>query len=250
MRVDLNGDLGERDTRATDAALMDILTSANVACGFHAGSPTVMRATVAMARDHRVAIGAHPSFDDREGFGRRAITASALEVEALVGYQVGALAGVAAQEGARLSHVKPHGALYNLAARDRALADAIARAVRAIDSTLVLVGLSGSELVRAGQDAGLRTASEVFADRAYLGDGSLAPRDDPGAVMHDPADAAARAVAMVVDGTVIAVDGTRIAIDVETICVHGDTPGAVDIARAVRRALEHAGVTVASIGAV
>lgn len=248
MRVDLNGDVGESGTPGTDAALMAILTSANVACGFHAGSPAIMRATVAMARDHRVAIGAHPSFDDRAGFGRRAIAASALEVETLVAYQVGALAGIAAQEGARLSHVKPHGALYNMAARDRTLADAIVRAVRALDPMLVLVGLSGSELVRAGRDAGLRTASEAFADRAYLRDGSLAPRSDAGAVIHDATAAAARAVSMVVDRMVTAVDGTPVALDVDTIGIHGDTPGAVRIARQVRRALEEAGVTLARVG--
>ena len=249
MRIDLNADLGELGADARlDAAIMPALTSANIACGFHAGDAASMRATVVLARDHKVAIGAHPSFFDREGFGRREETTSPGAVESLVAYQVGALAAMAALEGARLRHVKPHGALYNMAARDRALASAIARAVRLIDPSLVLFGLSGSELIDAGREAGLSTASEVFADRAYLADGSLAPRTSAGAVMSDPTVVVQRAVAMVKERAVRAIDGTRVPLDVDTICVHGDTPGAAALALQIRHALEDAGVIVAAVG--
>jgi UPF0271 protein len=249
MRVDLNADLGEcQGGCGPDAAMMPAITSANIACGFHAGDAATMRATVALARDHKVAIGAHPSLADREGFGRRELPVTEREVENLVAYQVGALAGIAAAEGARVGHVKPHGALYNMAARDRALADAIARAVLAIDPSLVLFGLSGSHLVAAGRDAGLRTASEAFADRAYQNDGTLAPRATAGAVIGDPHVVATRAVSMVRTRAVRAIDGTTIPLDVDTICLHGDTPGAAMLALAVRRALEQAAIDVRSIG--
>ena len=251
MRIDLNADLGESDRGAEspDAGLMAAITSANIACGFHAGDPGTMRATVALAVEHGVAIGAHPSFADRDGFGRREIAASPSEVENLVAYQVGALAGIAAAAGARVRHVKPHGALYNMAARDRRLADAIVRAVLSVDRSLVLFGLSGSELVRAGQDAGVRTASEGFADRGYQRDGSLAPRGSAGAVIDDADAVAARAVAITRERAVIALDGTRVPLTLDTICLHGDTPGAVTIATRVRRALEDAGIAVLSITA-
>ena len=248
-RVDLNADLGESEAgTGPDAAMMPAITSANIACGFHAGDAAMMRAIVALARDHKVAIGAHPSLADREGFGRRELPVTGREVENLVAYQVGALAGIAAAEGARVGHVKPHGALYNMAARDRALADAIARAVLAIDPSLVLFGLSGSQLVAAGRDAGLRTASEVFADRGYQNDGALAPRGAAGAVIADPQVVATRAVSMVRMRAVQAIDGRTVSLDVETICLHGDTPGAAMRALAVRRALEQAGIDVRSIG--
>jgi UPF0271 protein len=174
VQIDLNADVGEGI--GDDEGVVALVSSANIACGFHAGNPLLMRRTVQLARSHNVAIGAHPGFDDPEGFGRRDMQLSAAELENLVAYQIGALAGVAAADGARLSHVKPHGALYNMAARDAAMAQAIARAVRAVDASLVLFGLSGSELVAAGDRAGLRVASEVFADRGYRPDGSLAPR--------------------------------------------------------------------------
>jgi UPF0271 protein len=249
LRVDLNADLGESTSgSAPDAALMTTITSANVACGLHAGGPALMRATVRLAREHAVAVGAHPSLDDRSGFGRRELAVIPLEVENLVAYQVGALAGIAAQEGVRLRHVKPHGALYNMAARDRALAEAIVRALLAIDRALVLVGLSGSHLLTAAREAGLRAAGEAFADRAYAPDGSLVPRRETGAVIDDPDVAAARAVAMVVDRVVLAADGTPVPLYADTICLHGDTPGAAAMAVAVRRALERAGVTVAPLG--
>jgi UPF0271 protein len=252
MRVDLNGDVGESFgaySLGHDPALVPHLTSVNIACGFHAGDPDVMRRTVALARRHSVAIGAHPSFPDLQGFGRRVMQLRADEVENLVLYQLGALAGVAAAEGAAVRHVKPHGALYNAAATDSMLADAIAGAVAKFDPSLILVGLSGSELIRAGRRAGLRTASEVFADRGYRADGALVPRGEPGAVFEDATAVAARAVAMVREGGVRTSDGQRVSLTAETVCIHGDTPGAPQIAEAVRAALETAGVRVMALSA-
>lgn len=247
MHVDLNGDVGESSASwpaGHDALLMPALTSASIACGFHAGNPSIMRHTVVLARAHGVAVGAHPSLPDVEGFGRREMPCSAAEVEDMVVYQVGALAAIAAHEGVRLSHVKPHGALYNMAARDASLADAIARAVAAVDPALVLFGLSGSHLITAARRAGLRAAAEVFADRAYRSDGSLVPRSEAGAVLHDDTAVVDRAVEMVTGGGVTAIDGTRVPLEVDTICVHGDTPGAAALARRVRAALVSAGVAV------
>jgi UPF0271 protein len=247
FRVDLNADVGESFgtyVLGQDPALMPSITSANVACGFHAGDPSVMRETVGLAARHGVAVGAHPGFPDLSGFGRRPMTLSAREVEDIVAYQVGALAGIAAACGLRLQHVKAHGALYNMAASDRQLADAIARALVAVDRSLVMVGLSGSALIAAGRDAGLATASEVFADRAYRADGTLVPRHLPGAVLGEEATVTARAVRMVRERAVTAEDGAIVALDVDTICVHGDTPGAAALARGVRAALEQAGVVV------
>ncbi|MGE0812224.1 MAG: LamB/YcsF family protein [Vicinamibacterales bacterium] len=250
MRIDLNSDLGEAFgpwPMGQDALLMPVISSANVACGVHAGDPGTMRATIRLARAHQVAVGAHPGFPDLQGFGRREMRMSPQEVEDLVLYQVGAIAGVARSEGVRLQHVKAHGALYNMACRDEALADAIARAVVAFDPALVLFGLPGSALVQAGLDAGLPVAAEAFADRAYLPDGSLAPRSLPGSVIHDVDAVVARAVEMVVDQSVVAMDGTRIHFEADTLCLHGDTPGAAALAAAVRRGLEDAGVTIATL---
>ena len=247
MRVDLNADVGESFgawSLGQDPALMSSITSANVACGFHAGDPGVMRATVALATEHGVAVGAHPGFPDLAGFGRRELQVSPRDVEDFVVYQVGALAGIAAAQGVRLQHVKPHGALFNMAVRDAALADAIARAVALIDKSMILFGLPGSELVAAGARAGLRTACEVFADRAYRSDGTLVPRSEEGAVIHDAAAVEQRVIAMVRDQAVQAIDGTRVPLTVDTICVHGDTPGAAELAARVRAALETAGVNV------
>ena len=250
--IDLNSDLGEsfgRWTLGNDAEVLASITSANVACGYHAGDPSVMRQTIRMAREAGVAVGAHPGFPDLAGFGRRAMAASPAEVEGFVLYQIGALAGIAAAEGVRLQHVKPHGALYNMAIRDRALADAIARAVAAFDRTLILFGLPGTELLRAGDAAGLRTAAEGFADRAYEPDGSLTPRTRAGAVLHD-ADAVVRqAVRMARDGVVRASDGSDIPMSVATICTHGDTPGSHVLTRQLRAGLEAAGIRVQSLGA-
>jgi 5-oxoprolinase (ATP-hydrolysing) subunit A len=249
-RVDLNADVGESFgpwTLGQDRALFPYITSANIACGFHAGDAGVMRATVELAREHGVAVGAHPGFPDLQGFGRREMRLSPREVEDLVVYQIGALAAVAAAQGVALRHVKVHGALYNMAAADRALADAVARATAAVDHALVLLGLPGSELIRAGEQVGLVTASEVFADRAYRSDGSLVPRRQAGALIEDEAAVSARAVAMVRAQAVVAQDGTCVPLKVDTICLHGDTPGAARLAARVREALRAAAIDVAPL---
>ena len=250
MRViDLNCDLGEAPgPSGIDASVMPAITSANIACGFHAGDPVIMARTVRLAQEAGVACGAHPGFADREGFGRREQPATADEVEAMVLYQIGALAAIASREGVRLRHVKAHGALYAMTAREAALAAAFARAVRAADASLVLIGPPGSAILRAASGAGLPSAAEGFADRSYERDGTLTPRSRPGAVIHDAGLAAARAVRMAVEGIVVASDGTAIEMEVDTICLHGDTPGAVDLARAVRTALERAGLSVRALG--
>lgn len=251
MRIDLNSDLGESFgpwPMGHDAALMASISSANVACGFHAGDPSAMRVTVMLAKANSVAVGAHPGFPDLVGFGRRELNATPQEVEDFVLYQVAALAGIAAAQGVRLQHVKPHGALYNMACRDRALADAIARAVAAIDKGLILFGLPQSELIRAGQEAGLPVAAEAFADRAYQPDGSLASRQKPGSVLHDEAVVVARAIRMVRERQVVAIDGSVIPLEADTLCLHGDTPGAADLARSVRKGLEAAGIAVRGLG--
>ncbi len=252
MRIDLNSDLGEsfgRWTLGDDAALMMSITSANVACGYHAGDPGVMRSTVSLARDAGVAVGAHPGFPDLAGFGRRNMAATPREVEDFVLYQIGALAGIAAAEGVRLRHVKPHGALYNMAIRDAALAGAIARGVAAFDRSLILFGLPGSELLDAGERAGLRVAAEGFADRAYDADGSLTPRTRPGSVIHEAHEVIARAVRMARDGVVRATNGVDIPMRVDTICTHGDTPGSHELTRQLRAGLEAAGVAVRALDA-
>ena len=248
MRIDLNCDLGEAagaDAIAHDRRLMDCVTSVNVACGAHAGDPDTMRATVRSARDAGVSVGAHPGFADREGFGRRDLDLRADQIENLMLAQLGALAAIARAEGMALAHVKPHGALYNMAGRDRRVADAIARAIAAFDPGLPLVALSGSVAVAAGRDAGLDVVPEIFADRAFDADGALVSRKRPGAVIHEPERMIARAVGMVRDGGVTAIDGTRIALSGETICIHGDTPGAVELAATLRKGLEAAGIDVA-----
>lgn len=250
MRIDLNSDLGESFgawTLGDDEALMQAISSANVACGYHAGDPTVMRRTVALARRHGVAVGAHPGFPDLAGFGRRELRCSPREIEDFVLYQVGALAAIAATEGLRLQHVKAHGALYNMACADEGMASAIARATAAVDPSLILFGLPGSALLDAGRRSGLRVAAEVFADRAYLSSGALVPRSRSGSVIHDHQEVASRAVRMVRERTVVAIDGTVVTLDADTICLHGDTPGAATLARTIRAALEEAGVAIASL---
>ena len=206
-----------------------------------------MRRTLELARNKGVAVGAHPGFPDLVGFGRREMKASAEEVYDLVLYQVAALAGMAQTLNLRLQHVKAHGALYNMACKDRALAEAIARAVAAFDRSLVLFGLPGSELLNAGAELGVRVAAEVFADRAYDPDGSLTPRSKPGSVIHDVGKVVERAVRMVTRKEVVAVDGSIVAVQADTICLHGDTAGAADLARAVRAGLEQGGVRVSRI---
>src|SRR6478672_8128660 len=248
--IDLNCDLGESFgayTIGADEAVMGSITSANVACGYHGGDPGVMRRTIRLARDAGVAVGAHPGFPDLVGFGRREMRMAPQDVEDMVLYQVGALGGLAHSEGVGLSHVKAHGALYNMAVKDEAIAAAIARAVAAFDRSLIFFALPGSQLAHAGTAAGLRVAFEGFADRAYEPDGSLTPRSRPGAVIHDVDAVVARAVRMVVEGAVSTTGGTALTVRVDTICTHGDTPGAQSLTRALRQGLERAGVTVTSV---
>jgi UPF0271 protein len=246
--MDLNADLGEsfgRWTLGDDERLVPHLTSANLACGFHAGDFRVMEATVALCRRAGVAVGAQPGYPDLLGFGRRPMPFEPDEVESIVRYQIGALDAFCRANGVEMQHVKPHGALYNQAATDPALAAAIARAVGRFSRDLLFFGLASSKpMASAAADAGLRFVPEAFADRAYLADGTLQPRGVAGAVISDPAVAAARAADIAVSGSVEAVDGTRVTIRAESICCHGDTPGAVEIAAAVRRGLESAGVDV------
>ena len=247
--VDLNCDIGESFgawTLGADAAILSQVSSANIACGFHAGDPATMRRTVALALDNGVALGAHPGLPDLAGFGRRVIEIAPEDAYDMVVYQVGALAAFAATRGARLAHVKPHGALYNMAATREALADAIARAVRDVDHELLLFGLAGSALVAAARANGVQAIEEVFADRRYLADGTLVARSTPGAVIAKTGDAVRQAIGMVRDGVVTAIDGARVRVRADTICIHGDTPGAAEHARALREALGATGVTIAA----
>lgn len=250
-RIDINSDLGESFGAyriGNDAGLMRAITSANVAAGFHGGDPSVLRDTLRLARDSGVAVGAHPGFPDLVGFGRRELNVTPKEAEDFVLYQVAAVAGVATAEGLHLQHVKPHGALFNMAVRNRELADAIARGVAAFDRGLILFGLPGSEILAAGRAAGLRVAAEVFADRAYETDGSLVSRRKPGAVIHDDDTVVARAVRMVQERGVESIDGRFVPLEAETICVHGDTPGSDRLAAKLRAAFEAAGIAVQAIG--
>ena len=251
-RVDLNADLGESFgvyTLGDDAALLRVVTSANIACGFHAGDPSTMARAVRLAAASGVALGAHPGLPDLAGFGRRRLDIAPAEVRDLVTYQIGALAGFAAREGRALRHVKPHGALYALAEEDPAIAAAIAQAVREYDRALWVFGLSGGRLVAAGGALGLRTASEVFADRAYSPDGSLVPRTEPDAVLHDPELVASRMALWARTGTLLAADGrTALTLAADTICLHGDAPGASALAVRVRSVLEAEGIKVQSVG--
>ena len=250
MRIDLNADVGESFgtwQMGHDEALIPLVSSVNVACGFHAGDPLVIERTVKMAADAGVALGAHPGYPDIAGFGRRDLDMTPAELEAAVLYQVAAVTGFAHAAGVELRHVKPHGALYNRAARDMGVAEAIAGAVRRFDPGLVLVGLAGSVLLEAGRAAGLAVAAEAFADRAYEADGSLRSRRLPNAVHADPEIAAAQALSIARDGKVRARDGTWVAVSADTLCLHGDTPGAPVLARVVRAALEDARIEIASL---
>jgi UPF0271 protein len=247
VRVDLNSDIGESFGiyhTGSDELLMCSITSGSIACGFHAGDPSVMRRTVRMAARAGVAIGAHPGFPDLVGFGRREIEADAQDVFDFVLYQIGALSAMAKAEGVAVQHVKPHGALYNMSVRNKEMAEAIARAAAAFDESLILVGLPGSELLSAGARLGLRVAAEAFADRSYEADGTLTPRHLADSVLREPGRVAERAVQMVRDHKVAARDGSSLALRVDTICVHGDTPDAAGLAAAVRMGLEQAGITV------
>lgn len=250
MRVDLNADIGESfglDTTGSDERLLRTITSGSIACGFHAGDPALMRHTVRMAARAGVSIGAHPGFADKAGFGRRDMSIEPAEITDLVLYQVGALGAIAKAERATLRHVKPHGALYNMSVRRSDIAEAIARAIASFDDGLVLIGLPGSELLSAGTRLGLSVAAEAFADRSYEADGSLTPRDRADAVVSEPVRVAERAVRMVRDGSVVARDGTTLSLKVDTICVHGDTPGAAELAAAVRAGLETAGIEIKAL---
>jgi UPF0271 protein len=241
FRIDLNCDMGESYGRyrlGEDAAMLEVVTSANIACGLHAGDPLVMRETVTLAAARGVAIGAHPGYPDVQGFGRRAMGMAPAELEAAIVYQLGALSGFVRAAGAALTHVKPHGALYNTAAEDPTVAAAVARAVAAFDDALIVVTLPNSELAAAAATTGLATAAEGFADRAYQADGTLVPRSRSGAVIHDPERAAQRAIRMVTESVVEAITGEIVFLDIDTLCVHGDTPDAPAIARTLRAALE------------
>jgi len=252
-RINLNADLGEGFgpwRMGDDAAMLGIVNSANIACGGHAGDPNVMRRTVRLAQERGVSIGAHPSYPDLQGFGRRAMALSPAELESQMACQIGALAGIAALEAAQVTHVKPHGALNNLACVDRAVADTICRAVRAVDQTLILLAPAASQLVAAGRAAGLTVVEEIFADRAYLADGQLVPRSRADAMIHGPAACLAHVLSMLETGALIAADGTRIATPIGSICVHGDNPDAVGVARHLREQLGARGYQLLPLTAV
>ncbi|RBY94397.1 LamB/YcsF family protein [Blastococcus sp. TBT05-19] len=246
--VDLNADLGEGFgvwRLGDDDALLEVVSSANVACGFHAGDPLTMRRVTSAAVAAGVAVGAQVSYRDLAGFGRRFVDVAPAELTADVLYQLAALDGMARAAGGRVTYVKPHGALYNAVVHHEAQARAVLEAVAGYDRELAVLGLPGSAFLRLAEDAGLRTVGEGFADRGYTAEGTLVPRGEPGALVHDPADVAERAVRMAVEGSVTAVDGSTVPVAVESVCVHGDTPGAVVLARSVRAALEAAGLVVA-----
>ncbi|WP_275555439.1 5-oxoprolinase subunit PxpA [Mixta sp. Marseille-Q2659] len=245
MKIDLNADLGEGC--GSDRELLQLVSSANIACGFHAGDAQTMLQSVRWALEYGVAIGAHPSFPDRENFGRSAMQLPSETVYAQVLYQIGALKAITESEGGKLTHVKPHGMLYNQAARDAGLADAIARAVKAIDAGLLLVGLAGSESIRAARHYGLQTREEVFADRGYQTDGSLVPRGQPGAMIEEEKQAISRTLEMVQHGTVASVTGERVALRAQTVCLHGDGPHALAFARRLRDAFAAQQILVSSV---
>jgi 5-oxoprolinase (ATP-hydrolysing) subunit A len=248
--IDLNCDLGELEGPeglAVDQQILPLVSSANVACGFHAGSPQRIREIAVLAKEHHVAIGAHPGYADRAGFGRRPMTMPLDELREMVLYQIGVCGAIVQSEGLRLCHVKPHGALYNLAAVDLEVARTIAQAVADWNRETILVGLAGSRLIQAGGELGLRTASEVFADRAYNPDGTLVSRESPNAVLHDGAAIAARLVAMILDQQITSTDGYKIAIQPDTVCIHGDNPSAPEIAARIRAACEASGIQIKSL---
>jgi UPF0271 protein len=249
-RINLNADLGEGYgpwQMGDDAAMLGIVASANIACGGHAGDPDVMRRTVHLARERGVSIGAHPSYPDLTGFGRRAMALSPGELESQIAAQLGALAGIGALEATRVTHVKPHGALNNLACVDRSVADTICRAICAVDRDLILLAPAASQLVLAGRAAGLAVVEEIFADRAYLPDGQLVPRSRPDAMIHGAAACLAHVLAMLDAGALIAVDGTRIPTPIGSVCVHGDSTDAVDVARHLRLELTAGGYEIVAL---
>ena len=246
-RIDLNCDMGESFgayTMGNDIAILDYVNSANIACGFHAGDPPTIRKTVKAALEKGVSVGAHPGFPDLQGFGRRSMAVTAAEACDMVLYQIGAVAAFAQAFGGKLTHVKAHGALYTMAAKDRRLADAIAKATHDFDSRLVMFGLAGSAMIDAAEQAGLRAASEVFADRTYQDDGSLTPRSQPNAMIEDENVSIAQVKRMVTEGAVRSVSGNDVRVRADTLCIHGDQPNALAFAKRIRGELERAGIEV------
>jgi 5-oxoprolinase (ATP-hydrolysing) subunit A len=254
-QIDLNGDMGESYgvyPFGMDADLIRLVTSANIACGFHAGDPRVMSETVRLAATHGVCVGAHPGFPDRLGFGRREMQCTLEEIRDYVIYQVGALSAFCAVHGVKLRHVKPHGSLYNMAAADESILRAIARAVAGVNPGLLLVSLAGGNnerLAQVGREEGIEVVFEAFPDRAYTSEGTLASRRLPGAVIHDPEEVSQRALRMVREGRVIALDGSSVPLEAQTLCIHGDAPNAPALARAIRGSLEREGIAVTPMGA-
>ena len=249
-KVDLNCDMGESFgaySMGNDAEILDFVTSANIACGFHAGDPATMRKTVKMALDKNVGIGAHPGLQDLVGFGRRNMAVSTQEAYDLTVYQIGALSGFVQAEGGRLQHVKAHGALYNMAAKNAPLSEAIAEAVYKIDPELILFGLSGSELMKAGEKIGLRTANEVFSDRTYQLDGTLTPRTEPNALITETSVALQQVIRMVKENKVQTLQNQDVALKAETICIHGDGVAALEFAAALSKSLREAGIDIQKV---
>jgi len=250
FRIDLNSDLGESFgpwRMGMDREVMEHVSSANVACGFHAGDPEVMLRTVQAAKEASVAVGAHPGFPDLQGFGRRTMGCSPDEVYAFTLYQIGAIQAVCAAHGVRLQHVKAHGAMYNQAAKDLAMAKAIARATRDAGGKLILMGLANSLFEQAAAEENIPYAAEAFADRGYMDDGSLVPRSKPGAFIHDPEEAAERMVRLVKEGIIRSAEGTDIKLKAHSICLHGDNPSAVEFARRIKSVLQTNGVIIGNI---
>lgn len=250
MKIDINCDMGESFgayTLGLDEEVIKYITSANIACGYHAGDPLVMEQTIALAKEHGVSVGAHPGFPDLMGFGRRNIDATLPEIKGYTVYQIGALQAFAKAQGLKVAHVKPHGALYLMAVEDEKISEAVVEAIASVDKDLIFVALAGSKgekMTKIGEKVGLRVAYEAFADRAYTPDGTLVSRRQPGAVIKDPDVVAQRALMMAQEGKVVAIDGKEIPFRPETLCVHGDTPGAVNLVRKIRQALTEAGVEV------
>ncbi|MBT2573206.1 LamB/YcsF family protein [Bacillus sp. ISL-51] len=250
FQIDVNCDLGESFGAyriGLDEDILEFVTSANIACGFHAGDPGVMRKTVALAAGKGVKIGAHPGLPDLQGFGRRPIAISPDEAYDMTMYQIGALSGFLKAEGLSLQHVKPHGALYNMAAVDQKLSEAIAKAVYRFDPELILFGLAGSELIKAGEQIGLQTASEVFADRTYQADGTLTPRSQPVALIQDDSKAVQQVIQMVKDGTVTSQQGQAVRLQADTVCIHGDGAHALTFAKTIRKELQAAGIHISAL---
>jgi len=250
MKMDINSDMGESFGAyklGLDEEVIKYITSANIACGYHAGDPLVMERTISLAKDHGVSVGAHPSFPDLMGFGRRSIDATLPEIKGYVIYQIGALQAFAKAQGLRVEHVKAHGALYLMAVEDEKISEALVEAVASVDKDLIFVALAGSKgekMTKIGEKIGLRVAYEAFPDRAYTPEGTLVSRRQPGAVIKDPDVVAQRALMMAKEGKVVAIDGTEIPLQAETLCVHGDTPGAVNLVKNIRETLTEAGVEV------